>query len=100
MQLKVDDLEKWEDVVESVDKDHIPIDCVKKVTLKLIGNKQKTINLETLRKNGLDIEDIETVVSRTMSELGKQIINVDFVIDVRTVAGHIQPVTDKILSKL
>lgn len=100
MHLKVDEVEKWEDVVESVDKEHIPIDCVKKITLKLKGNRQKTINLETLRRNGLDVEEIEGVVSRTMGELNRQLVNVDFVIDVKSVAEHIQPLTDKILSKL
>jgi hypothetical protein len=100
MRLKVDELEKWEDVVSSVEKDHIPIDCVKKVILKLAGNRQKTINLETLRRNGLDIEEIESVVARAMAERGRSVINVDFVIDIKTVAQHIQPYTDKILGKL
>jgi hypothetical protein len=100
MQIKVDDIEKWEDVVSSVDKEHIPIDCVKKVILKLVGNRQKTINLETLRRNGLDVEDIEGVVARAMADRGRTIINVDFVIDVKTVAQHIQPYTDKILGNL
>ena len=58
MRLRVDEIEKWEEVVSSVDKDHIPIDCVKKVTIKLKGNRQKTVNLEILRRNGLDIEEI------------------------------------------
>lgn len=100
MRLRLDEIEKWEDVISSVDKEHIPIDCVKKVTLKLKGNRQKTINLESLRRNGLDIEEIEGVLSRTMTDLGVQIVNVDFVIDVKIVAAHIQPVTDKFLSKL
>ncbi len=100
MRLKVNELEKWEEVVNSVEKEHIPIDCVKKVTLKLRHNRQKTINLETLRRHGLDIEEIEEVVSRTMTEQGKDIVNVNFVIDIRTVANYIQPATDQILSKL
>lgn len=100
MRLRLDEIEKWEDVISSVDKEHIPIDCVKKITLKLKGNRQKTINLESLRRNGLDIEEIECVVSRTMSEYGSRVDNVDFVIDVKSVARHIQPVTDKFLSKL
>lgn len=100
MRLKVDEIEKWEEVVSSVEKDHIPIDCVKKIILKLRGNRQKTINLETLRRNGLDIEEIECVVSRTMAELGRQIDDVNFVIDIKSVARHVQPMTDKILSKL
>jgi len=100
MQLRLDEIEKWENVVSSVDKEHIPIDCVKKVTLKLKGNRQKTINLETLRRNGLDIEEIESVLSRTMTELGPITLNVDFVIDVKTVAEHVQPMTDKFLRQL
>lgn len=100
MRLKVDEIEKWEEVVSSVDKDHIPIDCVKKVIFKLREGRQKTINLEVLRRNGLDIEQIEDVMSKTMSEMGSQIVNLDFVIDVTSVARHIQPVTDKILGKL
>ena len=100
MRLKVDEIEKWEEVVSSVEKDHIPIDCVKKVILKLAGNRQKTINLETLRRNGLDVEEIEGVVARAMAERGRTILNVDFVIDVKTVAEHVQPMTDKFLSKL
>lgn len=100
MRLRVDEVEKWEEVISSVDKDHIPIDCVKKVTIKLKGNRQKTVNLEILRRNGLDIEEIEAVMARTMNDLGKQIVNIDFVIDVNTVARHVQPITDKILGKL
>lgn len=100
MHLKTDRIEIWEDVVASVDKEHIPIDCVKKIILKLQGNRQKTLNLEKLRYNGLDIDEIELVVSRTMIDLGKKITNVDFVIDVSSVARHIQPQTDFLLSKL
>lgn len=98
MHLKIDETEKWEDVVAGVEKEHIPIDCVKKVIFKLRGGRQKTINLEVLRKHGLDVEEIESVFSRTMVELNKNIINLDFVIDVKAVAEHIQPITDKFLS--
>jgi hypothetical protein len=97
---KFDKLDKWEDVISSVEKEHIPIDCVKKIILKLKHNRQKTINLDSLRKNGLDIEEIEMVISRTMSELGPTISNVNFVINVSTVAGHIQPITDRLLEGL
>jgi hypothetical protein len=100
MQLRVDEVEKWEDVVSSVDKEHIPIDCVKKVIFKLCGGRQKTINLQTLRRHGLAVEEIEAVISRSMTEFGSNIINIDFVIDVKTVADHVQPVTDHFLRKL
>ena len=100
MLLKVDNVEKWEDVLASVDKDQIPIDCVKKILFKLKGGKRKTINLTTLRKQGLELEEIEVVVTRSMIDLNKQIVNMDFVIDVNSVADYIQPVTDQLLEKL
>lgn len=100
MHLVLDHIEKWEDVISTVDKEHIPIDCVKKMTIKLKGKRQKTINLESLRKNGLDFEEIEIVIARTMGELHKNIVNVDFVIDVSSVAKHVQPETDRLLSIL
>jgi hypothetical protein len=100
MQLKVDNVDKWEDVLASVDKDQIPIDCVKKILFKLKGGKQKTINLKKLRDSGLELEEIEIVVTRSMFDLQKDIINMDFVIDVQTVADHIQPLTNKLLEKL
>ena len=100
MQLKVDTTEQWEDLISTVVQDQVPIGCVKKVLFKLRGGKQKTINLQTLRKQGLEIEEIETVITRSMFDLKDDITNMDFVIDVNRVAEYVQPLTDKILEKL
>ena len=100
MQLKVDNIEQWEDLIGTVVQDQVPIGCVKKVLFKLRGGKQKTINLQTLRKQGLEIEEIETVITRSMFDLKDDMINMDFVIDVNRVAEYVQPLTDKILAKL
>jgi hypothetical protein len=100
MQLKVDTTEQWEDLISTVVQDQVPIGCVKKVMFKLKGGKQKTINLQTLRKQGLDAEEIETVITRKMLDLQNDIANMDFVIDVNRVAEYVQPLTDKILEKL
>ena len=100
MQLKVDTIEQWEDLISTIVKDQIPIGCVKKVLFKLKNGKRKTINLSTLRKQGLEIEEIETVITRSMVDLNKDIVNMDFVIDVTRVAEYVQPLTDKFLEKL
>ena len=100
MQLKVDNIEQWEDLISTVVQDQVPIGCVKKVMFKLQGGKQKTINLNTLRKQGLEVEEIETVITRSMFDLKDNIVNMDFVIDVNRVAEYVQPLTDKILEKL
>ena len=85
-------LDKWKLVIDSIDQEMIPIDCVKKVVFKLENGTQKTINLSTLRKQGLDIEDIEVVVNKNMGTITKRgIVKLDFVVDINAVADRIEP---------
>jgi hypothetical protein len=93
-------LDKWEHIINEVSKTEVPLECIKKVVIKMYGNRQKTINLHTLRKQGLDLEEMETVLTRTLNELGEQVRDVDFVVDVSTVAELVQPATDKLLNGL
>ena len=100
MQLNDDLLKKWEHIIADVNKTEVPLECIKKVIIKLIGGKQRTINLHTLRKQGLDYEDIEALLTRTINELDAIIRDIDFVVDISAVAEMVQPETDKLLGKL
>ena len=100
MQLNDDFLDKWELIVKEVNKTDVPLECIKKVVIKLAGGKQKTINVHTLTKHGLALEDIEGLLTRTFTELDHEIRDVDFVVDIHAVAGLVQPETDKLLGKL
>ncbi len=101
MNLPFTKLDKWKQVIDSIDQEMIPIDCVKKVVFKLENGTQKTINLSTLRKQGLDIEDIEVVVNKNMGSITKRgIVKLDFVVDVNAVADRIEPLTKGYLEKL
>lgn len=100
MTLIVDEVDKWTKVIESIDQDMVPIDCIKKVIFKLEGGKQRTINFSRLKTQGLGIEDIEVVVNRNMGNLGRNIDKVDFIIDVLAVAKKIKPLTKGYLEKL
>ena len=64
------------------------------------GKRQRTINLSLLRRQGLDIEEIETVMTRTLTDLGEQVRDVDFILDVGAIATIVQPETDKLLKDL
>jgi hypothetical protein len=97
MQLDRDFLERWEKIVNDVDKNHCPIECVKKVVFKTIDRKQKTINLRQLRKQGFDNDSIEQAVSVFISENDGFIASMELVLDVEAVAEIIQPETDKLL---
>ena len=97
MQLSDDFLKDWEHIIAEVNKTDIPLECIKKVIIKLTGGRQRTINLQTLRKQGLQIDEIENVLSRHLQEFEDEIKDVDFVVDVTAVAEIIQPETDKLL---
>lgn len=93
-------LEKWEHIIEEVTKTEVPLECIKKVVIRMYGKKQRTVNLSTLRKQGLDIEEIEMVLTRTLTEIGDEVRDIDFVVDAALVANIVQPATDKLLDGL
>ena len=47
-----------------------------------------------------DFEEIETIMTRTLTELGEQVRDVDFILDVGAIATIVQPETDKLLKDL
>jgi hypothetical protein len=93
-------LAMWEHIIDEVQKTEVPLECIKKVVIKLYGKKQKTINLQTLRRQGLDDEELEVLLSRTLSELDDQVRDIEFVVDISVVAQLVQPETDKLLTNL
>jgi len=97
MQLSDDFLDRWERIVADVNKTDVPLECIKKVVIKLQGKRQRTINIHTLQKQGLAIEEIEALLTRTFTQLDEEIVDVDFVVDIGSVAELVQPETDKIL---
>ena len=100
MQHNDDFISQWELILADVNKTDVPLECIKKVVIKLAGGKQKTINVHTLLKQGLDLEEVETMLTRYFGENDDQIRDVDFVIDVTAVANLVQPETDKLLGKI
>ena len=93
-------LAMWQHIIDEVYKTEIPLECIKKVVIKLHGKKQRTINLQILRLQGLDGEELETILRRALSELGDQVRDVEFLVDITAVAELVQPETDKLLTNL
>jgi hypothetical protein len=100
MQYSEDFLAQWENIIAEVNKTDIPLECIKKIIIRLPNKKQKTVNLSTLRKQGLEWEEIETVITRTLAGYGDNVEDVDFVVDIGAVVELVQPETDKLLEKL
>jgi hypothetical protein len=101
MNLSDDFLEKWEHIISGIDeKTAIPLECIKKVIIKIEGRRRKTINLQSLKKQGLELDEIELVISRQLAELDDLVQDLEFVLDVNAVAELVQPETNRILSGL
>ena len=100
MQPTDDFLNQWELIINDVSKTDVPLECIKKVVIKMTGGRQKTINIHSLIKQGLSMEEVEAVLTRTFNELDAVIRDVDFVVDISAVARIVQPETDKLLGKL
>jgi Asp-tRNA(Asn)/Glu-tRNA(Gln) amidotransferase B subunit len=97
MLLTDDFLKHWEEIVDQVDKQHIPINCVKKVIFRTRAKKQKTINLRRLRSQGVDDPSIEIMVEQFIMQNEQDITSMEFVLDVDAVALTVQPETDRLL---
>lgn len=93
-------ISKWEHILEDVEKNRIPVQFIKKLIIKLKGKKQQTINIEKLLTQGLEPDQIEDVVSRKLDELDENIVSVEFVLNVQSIADTVQPETDRLLGKL
>ena len=91
---------KWEKLIEDVDKKKIPVEFIKKLVLKLHGKRQQTINIERFLKQGLNPEQIEHAVSNKLSELGDEVIGIEFILNVQSIADTVQPETDRLLNGL
>lgn len=96
-QLNYEWLSRWEEIVDQVEKDHIPIECVKKIVFRLTPNRRKTINFNTLKKHNLDIEDINAVIEKFIQSNDENITSMEFVLDIEAVAHMLQPETDRLL---
>jgi hypothetical protein len=97
MLLTDDFLKKWSAIVEEVNKEHVPINCVKKVIFRDQDRRQKTINLKRLRSQGISGDTIESMVETFIRENEDSIASMEFVLDIEAVAEQIQPETDKLL---
>ena len=100
MQLNDDFLDQWEHIIANVNKTDVPLECIKKVVIKLEEGRQKTINVHNLLKQGLQLEEVETMLTRYFQEHDHEIRDVDFVVDISAVVALVQPETDKLLGKL
>ena len=93
-------IQKWERLLEGIEKQTSPVEFLKKLVVKLHGKKQHTINIERLLKQGLESDQIEEFISRKLTDLDDEMMGIEFVLNVKSIADTVQPETDRLLNKL
>lgn len=91
-------LERWSDIINSVDKTAIPINYVKKVTVKIGEKNQKTIDIEKMKRQGLSPETIDSILYETVYSISDNIEDIDFHVDIDAVAKLVQQETNRLLN--
>lgn len=95
-----DFIKKWEHILEDVEKQKIPVEFIKKLIIKLKGKRQQTVNVQKFLVQGLDPDQIEEAISRKLHDMDDDIVSVEFVLNVESIAEAVQPETDRLLGKL
>ncbi len=98
--LSPDLFEKWEHLIQGVDKEKIPVEFLKKLIVKLSGRRQRTINVQQLVEQGLDPDEIEEAISTVLEEYDPDIKSIEFILDIESIAEVVQPVTTDLLRGL
>lgn len=92
--------EKWEHIIQDVEKSKIPVEFIKKLIIKLQGRRQRTINVKLLLEQGMEPDEIEEAISIKLEELDDDMISIEFVLDIENIADIVQPETDNLLRSL
>ena len=59
-----DFIDKWEHILEDVEKNKIPVEFIKKLIIKLEGKKQQTNNIQQLHQQRFEPDHVENALSR------------------------------------
>jgi hypothetical protein len=92
--------EKWEHLIQDVSKEKIPVEFIKKLIVKLSGRRQRTINIQSMLSQGLSSEEIEEEIAAKLEEFDADMLSIEFILDIESIAETVQPETDNLLRGL
>ena len=95
--INVDSRDRWKQILKTVAKDEVPVNMIQMVTVNLIDGTRVEINILDLLDEGYANQEIEEMLNTRLKKLDEIIKDVDFFINIDSVAKTVQPVTDDIL---
>jgi hypothetical protein len=99
--LKITRKDKWERILNDVDKTQVPITCLESIDVNLKDGTIVRIDIiELLEVDGQDPDEVEQSINSRLDSMGDIIRDVDFYINLDKVADTITPLTDELLKDL
>jgi hypothetical protein len=98
--INVDARDRWKQILKTVAKEEVPVNMIQMVTVNLIDGTRVEISILDLIDEGFENSEIEEMLNSRLKKLDEIIKDVDFFINIDTVAKTVQPVTDDILKNL
>lgn len=98
--LNVTTKSRWRGILKEVEKQEIPIQVLQKIVVALKDGTNVEINVRELLDEGQDPVLVEYALNTRLESLDDIISNVDFFVDIDSVAATIQPETDRLLANL
>ena len=98
--LNVTTKSRWRGILKDVEKKEIPIQVLQKIIVSLKDGTEVEVNIRELLDEGQDPALVEYALSNRLESLDELINNVDFFVDIDSVAATIQPETDRLLANL
>jgi hypothetical protein len=95
--INIDSRERWKSILKTVTKDEVPVALIQVVTVNLIDGTQVDVDIRELIAEGFSNDEIEVMLNTRLQALDNVIKDVDFFINIDSVAKTVQPVTDDIL---
>ena len=91
---------QWESILKTVTKHEVPVDLLESLTVNLIDGTKVNIDIVSLLQSGKRPKDVEKYINSRLEELDRYIDDVDFFINIDSVAATVQPATDEILKDI
>jgi hypothetical protein len=98
--IKINERERWEQIVRGINKKEIPVTLLDHVVVNLLDGTQVSVDIRELLDEGNDPDELEQMLNTRLDALSSVIKDVDFHINLDSVAKTVQPVTNDLLKNL
>ena len=98
--LNISNKDKWKQILKEVEKIEAPVSVIRNIEVVLKDGTVVDIDVVELLNDGMNPDELEREINQKLFDLDDIIEDVNFYINIDTVAKTVQPATDSLLKNL